>query len=123
MMTYEEVKPLLDKLTEFGVEFELTIKSKGCDRLWVSQLRQTNEYYHHILSTLTSFAGRLDKSISYGTQSWSGEKDGLDITVYNVASCKIVGYNTVERKKVVEVETEEIETTEVPIYDCREIES
>jgi hypothetical protein len=122
-MKYEEIKPLLDEITNLGAHFEITLKHDGIGRLWVSELQQTDDNYHSILSALTRFYGRLDKEISYGMQSWSAHKDGQSLIVYNVAQCKVVGYRTVECKKRVEVETEEIETGAEPIYDCTEMES
>jgi len=121
-MEFEEIKPLLDELKTLGASFELTVRSSGIGRLWVSDVKQGQDNYHPIISALTRFYGRLDKDISCGIQSWSAEKDGQSLSVYNVARCKVVGYKTVERKKTIEVETEEIETEEEPIYDCSEVE-
>jgi hypothetical protein len=121
-MKYDDIKPLLDEITGLGGHFELTLTHDGVGRLWVSDLRQANDNYHPILSALTRFYGRLEKQISSGTQSWIAFKDDQKLFVYNVAQCKVVGYRTVERKKTVEVETEEIETEEEPIYDCSEAE-
>lgn len=77
-----------------------------------------HEKYHGVVSLLTSTFDRLDKSISYGVQSWKAQKDNTDLTMYSVASCKIVGYRNVEKPKVIEVETEDMETVAEPIYDC-----
>jgi hypothetical protein len=122
-MRYEEIKPLLDEITALGAHFDITVTHSGVGRLWVHDLRQLDDNYHSIMSALTRFYGRLDKTIGSGTQSWSAENNGQSLMVYNVASCKVVGYKTVERKKTIEVETEEVETEEVPIYDCTEVES
>ena len=121
-MKIAEIMPLLDKLTELDVNWGLDLRKKGVGRLWVDGLSQADERYHPVLSILTSFFERLNKEISGGIQSWSAEKDGATLMMYRVAQCKVVGYRTVERKKVVEVETEEIETDEEPIYDCTGVE-
>ena len=121
-MKYEEISPLLEKLNELNAQWSLDVTHKGVGRLWISNVSQTSENYHAVVSALTSFYGRLDKEVSCGTQSWSAEKEGQTLMMYRVASCKVVGYRTVERKKMVEVETEEIETEEEPIYDCSETE-
>lgn len=121
-MEYEQIKPLLDELKSLGAEFSLDLTHKGVGRLWISNVTQNTPNYHDVVSLLTRFYGRLDKEISYGVQSWKAEKDGNTLNMYRVASCKIVGYRTVERKKMVQVETEEIETDEEPIYDCSEVE-
>lgn len=122
-MEYEIIKPLLDELKSLGAEFSLDLTHRGVGRLWISNVKQTSTNYHDVVSALTRFYGRLDKQVSYGTQSWTATKEGQTLNMYSVAQCKVVGYRTVERKKMVEVETEEIETEEEPIYDCSEVES
>lgn len=119
-MDIQTVIPLCDQLKALGVDWELTIRKGDARRLWVTSVKQESELYRPVLTALTSFFSKLEKEISYGQQSWSAEKDGLSLTMYGVAKCKVVGYKTVEKKKVIEVETEEIETDEEPIYDCTE---
>lgn len=121
-MRYEEIKPLLDEIVGLGADFQVTLTQAGVGYLWVSNVRQSSENYHPILASLTRFYGRLNKEIFGGVQSWAGNKDGQVVRVYNVAKCKITGYRTVEKKKTVEVETDEVETTEEPIYDCSSVE-
>ena len=121
-MKYEEIRPLLDEITQLGVHFDLSLTHEGVGRLWISNVKQTSDNYHEVVSALTRFYGRLDKEISYGNQSWKAEKDGQTLNMYSVAQCKVVGYRTVERKKMVEVETEEVEIDEEPIYDCSSVE-
>src|ERR1700690_2097552 len=121
-MNFEEISPLLNDLTALDVQWSLDLTHKGVGRLWIQNVAQTSENYHQVVSLLTHFYGRLTKEVSYGTQSWKAEKDGQTLNMYRVASCKVVGYRQVERKKVVEVETEEVEIDEEPIYDCSEVE-
>ncbi len=120
-MKYEEILPLLDSLVAVGAEWLLDVSHKGVGRLWISNVKQSSDNYHQVVSLLTSFYGRLDKEISYGSQSWKAAKDGQTLTMYSVAQCKIVGYRQVEKKKMIEVETEETEIDEEPIYDCTEV--
>jgi len=123
-MTLTEIIPLLDKLDEFEVDYSVGIrKGRKIGSIWISELRATHPNYRPVLSALTSAFGRLDKEVSCGVQSWKAEKDGTTLTMYRVASCKIVGYKTIEVPKKIEVETEEMETEEVPIYDCAEVEA
>ena len=117
-MEYEQIKPMLDELKVQGVEFSLDMTHKGLGRLWIRNVKQTSDNYHAVIGILTRFYGRLDKEFNGGSQSWNAEKDGQCLYMYSVAQCKVVGYRTVERKKTVEVETEDIETSEEPIYDC-----
>lgn len=58
--------------------------------------------------------GKLEKSQSGGTMT--GAKDGVQLRLFGVLTCKIVGYKTVSRPKVVELE--ETEETQEPIYEC-----
>lgn len=122
-MTLIEVTTLLDQLDEQDINYSVSIaKGKKVGRVWIDSLRSTDERYHTVLAIVTRAFGRLDKAISNGGQSWSGQKDGTSLLMYRVASCKVTGYRTVERKKTVEVETDEVETEEVPIYDCTDTE-
>lgn len=122
-MTITELTPLFDRLDELNVDYSASIsRGRKISSIWVSGVRATHEHYHPILNALTSAFDRLDKTISSGVQSWEASKDGTTLKMYHVASCKVTGYRTVERKKTVEVETDEIEIDEVPVYDCSETE-
>lgn len=122
-MTINELALLLNRLDELNVDYTANLtKGMKVSSMWISSLRTTHENYHPALSAITSAFGHLDKEISSGIQSWRAEKDGTTLTMYRIAQCKVTGYRTVETKKKIEVETEEIETEEVPIYDCTEVE-
>lgn len=118
-MKYQELLSLFEKLDEMGIDYCADVHpGQKVGRLWISGVPMTHEKYHPVVSLLTSTFERLDKEVSYGEQSWRADKDNTSLVMDNVAKCKVVGYRTVERPKTIEVETEEMETTEEPIYDC-----
>lgn len=118
-MKYQELLPLFEKLDEMGINYSADVKGgQRVGRIWIDRVPTTHEQYHPVVSLLTSTFDRLTKEVSYGSQSWKATKDETDLVMYRVASCKVVGYRTTERPKTIEVETEEMETVEEPIYDC-----
>lgn len=119
MMTFAEAKLLLDRLDELDANYTVSLTNgQKISSIFVSGVQYDSENYHPILSALTTAFGKINKEISSGLQSWKAEKDNTHLTMYRVAQCKITGYRSEERKVTKEVETEETETVEIPIYDC-----
>ncbi len=58
--------------------------------------------------------GKLDKS---DTGVLNGKKDNVKLRLYGVLECVVVGTKTERRQKV--IKTNEEETVEVPVYECR----